>query len=155
MPKLTGNDAFDVRLRKVMIGLRSLEGTADRPIARRNARRRALQALASLRLSMDEQFPAIVSRAGVKRLTVEGRIARLKRAGWVETGPAQAVHYAAAGVSVRTVRREPAGTPSIIFVPRWAQVIGCTNPTKLRAAKKSAAVRNAVLAAHALVNTAA
>jgi len=77
---------FDKYQGRLTRELRKLERTTvDQPIARRNARKRVLTAMRSLRAAVDEAFPPIVDRTGVKRLkTFAGRLARMKKAGWVE-----------------------------------------------------------------------
>lgn len=146
MPKTP--DTFAAHVRKLGRALATLEGTADRPIARRNARKRVLQALRAVRGAVDEQFPAIVSRAGVKRLDPETRAKRLKRAGWVPVPPNVAATFAAAGAPLRDL-----GEGGVYYLPRWAMAVGA-NRAKLQAARKSLVIRNAAVATMVLNTTA-
>ncbi len=130
--------------------LKTLDGTEGRPIARRNARKRVLAELRKIRAAVDKEYPAIVSRKGVKRLTVEGRIARLKQAGWVGVVHARAVEYAIEGVPIRTVQGSLFARGVGGFVPTWAYAIGLAERAELRQAVKSRKHRLAALAAHAL-----
>jgi hypothetical protein len=162
-------------LSRIARELRKLEATtADRPIARRNARKRALGAMRSLRKAVDEAYPAIVDRTGVKRRPPEIRIKALKKAGWREVDIHTAGRYAALGVTVKRVAwttyeqratgprvyvkgvgwKEPkqetiADDHEALFVPDWAWAIGY-DPAQLRAAKKSHARKNAAVVAYAL-----
>jgi hypothetical protein len=157
----TGDSTFDEALRTLAAGLRGLDGTADRRLARLNARRRVLKSLKRLRTLLDEQAPAIAKPRGeVKRADLIIRHRRLLRKSWVRVDEL-AGNYAAAGVPVRSlpVNREMAsGTirhDMGIFVPRWAVAIGWNNPTKLRAAKKDRVMQRAVVAAKMLAESAA
>lgn len=148
---------LDEKIKRIAKETRKLTATSlDRPTARRNARARVLSALRAVRAHIDVEFPAIVSREGVKRLTVDGRRARLKRQGFVKVGEPIAGDYALAGVSVRTVTvRNPQRDGDTIrwnehYVPRWATIIA---PAKLRAAAKDRGLRDALLAEHALRNS--
>ena len=151
--KLTTDDAdFDAELRKLAAGVRGLEGTEDRPIARRNARQRVLRELRKLRTLLDTKAPAIIKRGRAGRLkTFEGRAARLKRIGWIPTSPHVVAEFAAAGVRVRRIRiRVKSGdletTQEQLFLPAWAIAIGADSPTKLRQAKKDRKLRESVVA---------
>lgn len=150
---------FDDYLKRLRRELRKLEGT-ESPIARRNARKRVLTAMRTLRASVDTEYPAIVDRTGVKRLkTFAGRLARLKRAGWVELREeADAGHWAAAGVRVVKLEHvddgdEKNGRPGVYHVawliPLWARAIGL-DKALLNKAKKSRKIRNAAVTAMAL-----
>lgn len=144
--KLTGDSDFDVELRKLVSRIRKLDGTAERPVARRNARQHVLYALRRVRAMLDEKYPAIVSRAGTQRLkTPEGRRMRLVRRGFVPVSTIDAAAYAAAGVRLM---KGPAagGDMRTLFVPRWAFAIGPDSPSKLRAAKKDRALQRSVVA---------
>lgn len=149
--------------------------TSDRPIARRNARRRVLSALRKLREVVDESFPAIVERAAPRaRKTGEARVEALKKAGWgVVQGSIAAARFAGAGVPVKHVKWKTIATivgerkyvsrigwvqdqrtrtdnHEAILVPGWAIAIGPNKPSELRAAKKSVTLRKAVVVAEAL-----
>lgn len=144
--KLTTNDTdFDAELRKLAAGIRGLEGTADRLIARRNARQRVLRVLRKLRTLLDTKAPVIIKRSTVERLTVQGRINRLVRKGWYDVDDAAAGRFAAAGISVRRVVIDRRGRDQL-FIPHWALLIGANNPTKLRQAKKDRKLQRAVVA---------
>ncbi len=153
---------LDQKVKRIAKAVKGLASTADRPIARRNARARVLSALRAVRNHIDAEFPALVAREGVKRLTPQGRIARLKRQGWVQLddvlgGSRIAGQFALYGVPIKTVKvsnPQQDGTTIVQtfwFIPAWADVIG-VHPTQLRAAVRSRTVRNAALAADALVN---
>ena len=148
--------------------------TSDRPIARRNARRRVLTALRKMREVVDESFPAIVERSAPKaRKTGEARVEALEKAGWVRQGSIAAARFAGAGVPVKHVKWKTraivAGERKYVprkgwvtkqstrvdnhetaFVPAWAHAIGPDKPSALRAAKKSVTLRKAALVAGAL-----
>lgn len=144
--KLTTNDTdFDAELRKLAAGIRGLEGTADRLIARRNARQRVLRELRKLRTLLDAKAPAIVKRGKVERLTVQGRINRLARKGWHDVDDDTAGRYAAAGVPVRRIVTDRRGRDQL-FIPYWALCIGANNHAKLRQAKKDRKLQRAVVA---------
>jgi len=153
---------IDQKIERIAKEVKKLSATTpDKPISRRNARARVLSALRAVRAHIDEEFPPIVSREGVKRLTPEGRIARLKRQGWVKiTGSlpsSQAGEFSLHGVPVKTVRvsnPQQDGKPikwSMYFVPRWADEIGVDDLAKLRAAVKSRTFRRAVLTEAAIL----
>lgn len=126
-------------------------------------RARALAALRALRAAVDTFPVPIVRKKGVRLKTFEGRVERLRRAGWRSTDSAQ--EYAAAGVPVRRVaaldrralRRKAAGkngddveTRTEFFVPAWAAAIGHDKPSALRAAKGNLAAQREALAVAAL-----
>lgn len=158
---------------RISKALRGLTGTADRPIARRNARKRVLAALTYTRNVMDREFPAIKKpRDGVKRSSHKVRIRRLKEAGWVEVDSHLAGNYARHGVRVQTVKwketvhyqsgiingvtqwRTRVEDNQELFVPGWAWAIAGLKPdenaTRLRAAKKSRKAKQAALTVAAL-----
>ncbi len=165
--KGTGDEKLDERLRALRAALRGLDGTDGRQIARRNARKRALGALRALRAEIDARWPAIITRAGVRRLkTFEGRLRRLTDKGWeVVQDPATLARFAEAGVPLRRVeglaardvrqgakngpraraRANAAGlippqaprTRAATLVPGWAIDIGPDDPVRLKAAKRS------------------
>ena len=142
-------------LKRVLAACRTLPDTADRPRARRNARQRVLSALRSVRAQLDREYPALKVGTGAGRthLTFEGRVARLKRQGYVLSGTGMGL-FAAAGVPVKYVRgRTRAGgeTTSGPWIPKWAGLIGAHEQSKLRLAKKSKRYRDAVLAQAALL----
>lgn len=138
---------IDQAVRDLQRALRTLPGTEDRAIARRNARVRVLGALRKIRGAVDTAYPAIVKRGGYTRLTVQGRLQRLLRAGWVIKSNANtAAAYASEGVPVR---KHP-GTTGALLVPGWASAIGLDDRTKLRAAVKSRKLRLAALSEAAL-----
>jgi hypothetical protein len=142
----------DELLRQLRRDLAKLDGTEERPIARRNARRRVLGSLRRIRAYVDESFPAIVDRTGTKRLTVEGRVKRLERAGWTYMGQIPwATICATVGVPAKP---HPSGNGQGIWIPGWARAIG-PDPSKLRAAVKSVTIRRAALATQALLRGAA
>lgn len=148
--------------------------TSDRPIARRNARRRVLTALRKMREVVDESFPAIVERAAPKaKKTGEKRVEALEKAGWVRQGSIAAARFAGAGVPVKHVKWKTTAIVAgerkyiprkgwvqdqhtrgdnheAILVPAWAAAIGPDKPSELRAAKKSVTLRKAALVAEAL-----
>lgn len=149
---------FDDNLRRIARELRKLEGT-ETPIARRNARKRVLTSMRALRGAVDEAFPAIIDRTGVKRLkTFAGRLARLKKAGWVEIESADAGLWSALGVSIKRLthvddgdgsRNLPGEYHEAWLIPRWAEAVG-RDRARLREAKKSVKIRNAAIVAAAL-----
>lgn len=142
----------DELLRQLRRDLAKLDGTTDRPIARRNARRRVLGSLRRIRAAVDESFPAIINRTGTKRLTVDGRIRRLERAGWKYVNPSPwAPICATTGVPAKP---HPSGQGQGLYVPGWAVAIG-PDPTKLKAAVRSVTIRRAALATQALLRGAA
>lgn len=134
--------------------IKSLDGTTDRPIARRNARKRVLAALRSLRTALDKEYPAIVSRKeGTKRLTTETRIKRLKRAGWRQVSYGSASNFALEGIPTRRVKladKNALVPVPVYFVPGWAVAVGLADRVELRRALKSRKHRLAALAAEAL-----
>lgn len=121
-----------------------LPATADRKIARRNARQRVLGTLRKIRTAVDMEWPAIVERAGRKRLTPEGRKLRAKRNGLTMVSVERAGHFAAAGVRLRTINGH-------LWIPQWAEDIRLTQPSKLAAAVKDRRLRAALLAEIALL----
>ncbi len=139
--KATGDKRLDERLRALRAALRGLDGTDGRARARRTARKRVLAALRAVRADVDERWPAIVSRAGVRRLkTFAGKVGRLTAKGWrEETDAGVLVQFAAAGVPIRRVHGpDRAGTIcTATLVPGWAADIGPTDTARLRAAKRS------------------
>lgn len=146
-------------LRKALIrvrgAMRGLSGTADRPLARRNARKRILAALTYTRNVVDREFPALTQRKTGKRLkTFEGRRARLK--GYVPTHKEAIPHYAEAGVPVRHIKHREEGKGGTYtiregwFVPQWAAAIGPGNTTALRSAKRSVQAQRAAMASRAM-----
>lgn len=142
---------FDDQLSRVRHELRRLERTPGTPMARRNARRRVLTAMRSLRAALDTEYPPIVDRTGVKRLkTPEGRIARLKRAGWREVDYTRAQQFALEGIRPKKIRIEDGvNSYNKYFLPLWAVAIGVV-PARLREAKKSRKVRDAAITVMAL-----
>jgi hypothetical protein len=146
-----------IDLAKLRRSLAKLPSTAERPIARRNARKRVLGELRRVRAELDREFPAIVVRATVKRLkTVEGRIKRLERKGWDEVDEPSAAEFAAAGVPLQrhvlTEGRHRYRDLGIrYYVPGWAVAIGSKNPSKLRAAKRSVTLQRAAVASALLL----
>lgn len=148
--------------------------TSDRPIARRNARRRVLTALRKMREVVDESFPAIVKRAAPQaRKTGEARVKALEKAGWSVVNANVAAAFGAAGVPLKRVawkterelashstyvprkgwvykRRTEPEYHAVLLAPEWAVAIGSNKPSELRAAKKSVALRKAALVAEAL-----
>lgn len=166
---------LDKRLRTLKGSLRKLYlTTQDRPIARRNARRRVLSALRLMRTTVDEHFPAIVERSAPReRKSPEQRIKALEKAGWIRHSTTSLGAYAAAGVPIKhfkwkvvTESQSPGTyvkgkgwvhgttkntvTHEVHLIPRWAYVIGPDKPTELRAAKKSMKLRKAALVVEGL-----
>lgn len=140
-------------LKKLARSLRTVKGTEGRAIARRHARQRVLKELRRVRALLDEKAPAIVSRAGVQRLTPRGREDRLIRAGWKRVDEL-AGDYAAAGVPIRRVQHGNRADQAGLWAPGWAAAIGPANPSKLRAAKKDPMLRRSVVAAKMLQESA-
>lgn len=146
---------FDDLLKPVRKALRNLPGTADRPIARRNARRRVLAALRSIRTVVDLEYPAIIKRGKVTRLkTKQGQHKRMVAAGWSAINASELSSFLAAGIKPRLVNLRDEGklTWPTWYVPHWAKTIGAHNPDLLRRAKKSMKHRRAALTAHALTD---
>lgn len=150
---------FDDRLKHVARELRKLEGT-ETPIARRNARKRVLTAMRGLRGALDKAYPPIVDRTGVTRLkTFAGRLARMKKAGWVELEhSADAGLRVAMGVAVKRLTHTDDGDEvrgrageyhEAWLIPAWAKAIG-HNKARLREAQKSRKVRAVAIVAEAL-----
>lgn len=149
---------FDKHTKRIARELRKLEGT-ETPIARRNARKRVLTAMRGLRNVIDEAFPPIVDRTGVTRLkTFAGRLARLKKAGWVEIDGSNGGFWATAGVTVKRLTHVDDGDAArnrggeyheAWLIPAWARAIGL-DKARLREAKKSRKIRAAALVAEAL-----
>jgi hypothetical protein len=165
---------FDRHHARIWRELRKLEATtADQPRARRNARARVLTAMRSLRAAVDEAFPPIVDRTGIKRADPQTRIKRLRASGWCECPSVAAARFATVGVPVKRVvwkvqtetpgsRRYVNGTgwvqekstyqthtKEILFIPLWADAIGL-DAARIREAKKSRKIRNAAIVAMAL-----
>jgi hypothetical protein len=148
----TSNPVLDKAVARLAKALRSCQGTADRPRARKSARARSLSALRLVRAALDREFPSIVVRGTVTRLkTVRGREERLAAAGWRRTDELAGA-YAAAGVPVKRIRwKDLSGrSEESLWVPDWAAAIGPDKPTQLRAAKKSRKLRNVVRTVAAL-----
>ncbi|HEV3059602.1 MAG TPA: hypothetical protein VGY48_15235 [Vicinamibacterales bacterium] len=153
-------------LKRIERELRKLEATtAERPIARRNARRRVLSAMRVLRKVIDAEYPAIVDRTGVKRLkTFAGRLARAKKAGWRQIpgdhlAARDVANYVAAGVRVKKLEhtddgdeaRGRAGEHHVAWlVPAWAAAIGPQDVPALRRARRSVKARRSAVVAEAL-----
>lgn len=143
-----GVAAFDQALDKCVKALRKLDGTDNRPIARRNARKRVLGALRSLRAAVDEEAPAIVVRGKVTRLKSRlGREARLRRAGYVPDYESLGRLCGALRIPMKMSVHKGART---MWIPNWVQAIGPHDVAQLRAAKKNLGLRKAVLAERAL-----
>lgn len=139
---------FDKHIQKLRRVLRTLDGTADRQIARRNARKRVLGVLRGLRGVVDAEFPAIISREGVERLTFDTRRVRLVRSDWKTVGSSEAGKYAAEGVTVKRLRgKNKTGIQfDELWIPGWAHVIGISNHVSLRKAVKSVVERKRIIA---------
>ena len=172
--RLLANDVLDERLRWLRSALNKLEGTEERPRARKTARRRVLAGLRRVREQVDALFPAIVERSAPRaRKTGEERVKALKRAGWVPQGSIAAVRFAGAGVPIKHVKWKTQAIVAgerkyiprkgwvqdqhtrvdkheVILAPGWAVAIGADKPSELRAAKKSVTLRKAALVARAL-----
>lgn len=145
MIRSTNNAALDEALRALRNALVKCDGTADRRIARNNARGKALAALRRVRAVLDAEYPAI--RAGIVRRplkTTRGQLERMKRKGWRSVGSGEAARYALHGVPVQ--QRTHAG----YFVPGWAVAVGLSDVPRLREAVNSPVARKAALAAEAL-----
>lgn len=108
-------------------------------LARRNARRRVVAALARLRDQLDRDYPA-ERRAikGRKRLTPMQRQQRLVNRGWVRV-------YNDLITVVAELKIPCKGDGGQFWVPAWVAAIG-NNPTKLRAAKHSRTLQQAAMA---------
>jgi hypothetical protein len=147
---------FDKGLWKLRSALKRLDGTEDRPIARRNARARVLGSMRLIRAVLNREYPAIkVAKTVVRLKTDRGRLDRLTRAGWKLVMNASS--YAAAGVPVRelwlTAEMRSASTSNHrLFVPDWAVAIGPDKPAQLRAAKRSRKLRDTARTVAALKN---
>lgn len=164
------------RLRALRQAMRKLcLTTSDRPIARRNARRRVLAELRRARETVDEFFPAIVERAAPRvRKIGPARVSTLQKAGWIQQGSIAVARFAAAGVPVKRVKWKTITTVpgerkyvprkgwvqeqrthvehhEVMLVPAWAIAVGSDKPSELRAAKKSVSLRKAALVAAAVV----
>jgi hypothetical protein len=139
---------FDKHIKKLRRVLRTLDGTTDRPIARRNARKRVLGALRGLRGVVDAEYPAIISREGVERLTWEGRRNRLIRSDWESVDSKLAGKYAAESVTVKRLQgKSKTGVRfDELFIPGWAHTIGIDNLVPLRKAVKSVVERKRIIA---------
>jgi hypothetical protein len=151
------NVDLDKGLKRLRARLRKLDGTENRPIARRNARRQVLSALSLMRAAVDRLYPAIIERKEVVRLkTTKGRLDRIRRAGWRDVGANAIAQYAGAGVRVRrVVIKDPVvgGTPVervYWFAPRWAVAIGPNKHRELVEAKRSRTAQRAALVVEAL-----
>lgn len=153
--KPTGNTAIDAALRRARSALVRLDGTADRAIARRNARRRALTALRGVRAAMDREYPAIMVRrtSGSRLTTFEGKLARAEAAGWRQTDVRGAAAFGSHGIRVRRVSGVTrSGTRNtVLMVPDWALAIGSEKPAQLARARRSLIERRAALAAAGLL----
>jgi len=140
--------------KKLQRAIKRLDGTEDRPRARRNARRRVLAALRAVRAQVDREYPALsVAKAprkkGLKAVESSTAVVKVMRArGWgiVYEAHEDASSYAVHGIRVRKVR-------DMLFVPAWAKAIGLDKPAELRAALKSVKLRRAAVAAQALAST--
>jgi hypothetical protein len=168
------HQGLDKSLKTLRHTLRKLYLTAnDRPIARRNARRRVLAALRKMREVVDESFPAIVERSAPRvRKSPEQRVKALQAAGWVRVSSI-ADGYAVTGVPAKVIKwrevQELSTPPTYVkrkgwvngatkttithvvrLIPAWAAAIGPDKPSELRAAKKSITLRKAALVAEAL-----
>jgi len=152
LEELSKASRLNKHFKKLQKALSALFKTADRLVARRNARKRVLGALRGLRAVVDAEFPAIISREGVERLTYEGRRARLVRKDWETVSTANAGEYAAEGVPVKRLRgKNKSGIQfNELFVPGWACEIGIHNAVTLRKAVKSVVERKRILAEIAL-----
>ncbi len=142
------------KLNALARAIRRLDKTADRPLARRNARRCVLSALRAVRAQVDRDFPALAVAKAPRRKGLRAAgpnqhntVERVMRGrGWVPVGQYNLAEWMAAGVRLRFVRGH-------IFAPSWAVAIGVNNPGQIRAAKKSVKLRRAALAAAALART--
>ena len=144
-------ELFASELRRLRKTLKGLPGTDDRPIARRNARKRVLQALRIVRGAVDREYPALIVRGTVRRLkTTRGREKRLAREGWCEVTSAQGIYFASLGIRIRKLRMVPGGRT--YYAPSWAVTIleQGGDDVRLLAAKKSRSAADAMIAAGAL-----
>lgn len=145
---------MNAKLKALARAVKRLDGTADRPLARRNARRRVLATLRAVRAQVDRDFPAlaVAKRQRKKGLRALGpnqhnsldRV--MQQRGWVNVGTTWAAEWVATGVRLRTIRGH-------LYAPSWAVAIGYNNPGQLRAALKDVKLRRAALAAQALART--
>lgn len=124
-------------------------------IARRNARRRILSALARVRRALDTEAPAIRAAPSKRRAnrTIHERMRDLERDGWQELGPNDATvlaRCAVAGIKPRVfdVPVSKGVTRPRSFLPAWAVQIAqkIVDPSKLLEARRSATVRAGLLA---------
>lgn len=147
MSTVLGRQHFDDLLKPLRRALRTLPGTSDRPIARRNARRRVLTAVRAIRATVDREYPAIIVRGKVTRLkTVRGQHERAVRRGLAAIENTFVLAFLAAGVKpIRREFREGSKTWATWYVPSWAKAIGTHNPALLRRAKKSIKDRHAAI----------
>ena len=153
----TNNAALDDALRQLRNALVKCDGTADRRIARNNARAKALTALRRMRKTLDETYPAIrLVTTRVRLKTDRGRLERLRRAGWKDVfGEKDAARFAASGVPIKRIRLKQVDAKGeeyseYFFAPAWAVAIGSDHPSELREAKRSIRMRKAAIAAEAL-----
>jgi hypothetical protein len=135
---------IDRLLRELEREIGRLPATAGRKIARRNGRKRVLGTLRKIRAEVDAQWPAIVERAGTKRLTPEGRRIRAQRNGLTMGSDSRVALFVRAGINPRRIN-------NVLWVPRWADDILRRYPEKLAAAVKSRKLRAAILAELALL----
>jgi hypothetical protein len=164
---------IDSSIRELRRHVAKLTATIDRPIARRNARKRVLASLRKIRTLIDDAYPAIVNRSEPRtRRSPAERIKALEKAGWVRVGNISE-GYAVAGVPVKVIKWrtiEESESPRtyvkgkgwvsgvtktkithvVRLVPRWAFVIGPDKPFELRAAKRSMKLRKVALVVEAL-----
>lgn len=161
------------RLRRELLRLAS--SLADKPIARRNARRRVLSSMRLLRAAVDREYPAVIVAKERKRRAPQDRMRVLTKAGWKIASAEVVAVCAAEGITVKRVvwndyeMRTPAPyyvsgkgwvtpaptrrllhTATRYFIPGWAAAIGTDDLAHLRAAKRSRIMRHAALAAQAL-----
>lgn len=157
MIRPTRNAVLDDALRALRNALVKCDGTADRRIARNNARSKALAALRRMRKVLDETYPPIRLVTSRKRLkTTKGRLERLRRAGWRDVfGETEIARYASYGIPIKRVKlsdedRSGEFEREYFFAPAWAVAIGLDHPTQLRQAKRSVTARRAAIAAEVL-----
>lgn len=131
-------------------------------VARRNARKRVLQALSDLRKAIDAEYPAI-RKEPRKRLkpinAVRRKIAKLTERGYaamaglsVALAPEQLAQWAELGIRVHTVRFPGQNKNNPVFVPLWA--VMAKDERELRRCMRSASERERLRALYWVVTAA-
>ena len=140
---------FDTHMRDLALALGRLKPTQLRT-SRGNARTAVILELGRMRKRLDDAFPRVPKdRKSLKRTRRLGSWTHFK-ARMEKAGYQACVNSAASELSERGVRIRRFGPGSVGFAPLWAILALNINKTYLRQAKKSIAVRRALLAAHRL-----